>query len=66
MRGFKDTKQPSQPMLGDAVYGMMIKAQKTENEKTEEARRRFMTPAYCIGERRREYDSAICGNEESI
>ena len=36
---------------------MILKQQKQNNEKTEAARRRFHTPAYNIGERRRDADT---------
>lgn len=53
MRGFKDTKQANSPVLGEAAYQHFIKAGKVENKKTEEAKRRFKTPPYYFGERRK-------------
>lgn len=57
MRGFKDTKQANTPILGEAAYQCFIKAAKIQNDKTEEARRRFKTPPYYFGERRKRDES---------
>lgn len=53
MRGFKATKQPNHPELGDAAYQHFIKVAKIRSDKTEEAKKRFKTPAYYFGDRRR-------------
>lgn len=63
MRGFKNTKQPSQPALGEKAYNAFITGQRAENNKTENARRWYKMPAYCIGERRKDYERSIRGND---
>lgn len=52
MRGFKETKQPNAPMLGESSYQSFIKLAKIANKKTEDAKRRFKTPPYYCKERR--------------
>ena len=53
MRGFKETKQANNPVLGEVAYQNFIKVARIKSDKTEEAKRRFKTPAYYFGERRR-------------
>lgn len=59
MRGFKDTKQPTKPSLGDATYNYFIKQaekEKDRGKKTKAAKERYKTPAYCFGAARRIYE----------
>jgi len=53
MRGFNESKTNTGSVLDDRFFCMILKQQKQKNEKTEAARRRFHTPAYNIGERRK-------------
>ena len=53
MRGFRDTKQANTPVLGEVAYQNFIKVAKIKNDRTEDAKRWFKTPAYYFGERRR-------------
>ena len=57
MRGFTDTQHNSGSVLGERFFSMILKQQKQVNSKTEAAKRRFKTPAYNIGERRKTNDS---------
>lgn len=66
MRGFTHAKQADRPVLGEAAYSKFISDQNRENNKTENAARWYRTPAYCIGERRKEYERSIRGNEKHI
>lgn len=54
MRGFSDTKNSNGSVLGERFFSMIQKQQKQKNSKTEAAKRRFQTPAYNIGERRKD------------
>ena len=56
MRGFTETKQMQNPVLGEAFYQYAIKQAKREDSRTVTARNIFHTPPYCIGERRKEYE----------
>lgn len=64
MRGFTETKQMQNPVLGEAFYQYAIKNASREDSMTVTARAIFHTPAYCFGERRREYERKLL--EENI
>ena len=66
MRGFTDTKRAEKPVLGAAAYSKFITDQNRANYKTENATRWYRRPAYCIGERRKEYEEAICRESRDI
>ena len=55
MRGFTQVKADNRG-LSDGSYYFFEKQQKMINDKTETARRWFKTPAYCIGEARKQYE----------
>lgn len=57
MRGFTETQHSNGSVLGERFFSMIQKQQKQKNSKTEAAKRRFQTPAYNIGERRKTNDS---------
>jgi hypothetical protein len=59
MRGFTETKQMQNPVLGEAFYQYAIKQAKREDSRTVTARKIFHTPPYCFGERRKEYERRI-------
>ena len=56
MRGFTDTKGAQRSVLGEPFYQYAIKGQRMNDIRTGMARIRFQTPAYCFGERRKEYE----------
>lgn len=58
MRGFLQVKAKAEGM-GAGTYANFVSAGKREDTRTEDARRRFKTPAYCIGERRKKHDEAV-------
>lgn len=62
MRGFRDTKQANNPVLGEVAYQNFIKVAKIKSDKTEDAKRWFKTPAYYFGERRRNDRTEIKAN----
>lgn len=55
MREFTQVKADNRG-LSDGSYYFFEKQQKMINDKTETARRWFKTPAYCIGDRRKEFE----------
>lgn len=65
MRGFLQVKAKADGM-GAGSYAYFTTEGKREDTRTNDAKRRFKTPAYCIGERRKDYERAIRRNEELI
>lgn len=59
MRGFTETKQMQNPVLGEAFYQYAIKQARRTDDRTTTAKRFFHTPPYCVGERRKEYERRI-------
>lgn len=58
MRGFLQVKAKAEGM-GAATYANFVTAGKRTDTRTEDARRWFKIPAYCVGERRKKYEEAI-------
>lgn len=65
MRGFLQVKAKAEGM-GSGSYAHFVKEGQRLDTRTADARRRFKTPAYCIGERRKQYEEAICRESRDI
>ena len=57
MRGFLQVKAKAEGM-GEGSYAHFINEGKREDRRTEDAKRRFKTPAYYFGERRKNDQSS--------
>lgn len=56
MRGFNDVNTGNKPVMGEAFYSFAVKQGNRKDATTLAAKNAFNRPAYCIGERRKEYE----------